>query len=189
MEVDKLGSHLKTSSVSRSGISRRDLMITEEEPRKIEKVSIARAAAEITYTLEQIEVALRNNRGSLSKAAAELNVLRPALKRKINNNPHLIRVQSDITESFIDNTEQKLMDLVDDKNVTAITFTLRTIGKERGYMEKSSVEHDIPGGISNAAALIASMRKGLEGVNEDTIIETEDYNVEGSEEWEDEETL
>ena len=63
------------------------------------------------------------------------------------------------------------------------------MGKDRGYTEKNTTEIDVPGGIKNAATLINAMRKGIEGVDEDSIIDTEDYTlVEGEEEeWEDEE--
>ena len=180
---------VKPTVITKSGLVSSDITIKKEDTRKLRRAEIRREAATIAHSFEQIEVALRNHKGSVAEAAKELGVLRQALKRKIDNNPYLLNVQKDIKETLVDNTEQKLYELIDEKNVTAVTFHLRTMGKDRGYTEKNTTEIDVPGGIKNAATLINAMRKGIEGVDEDSIIDTEDYTlVEGEEEeWEDEE--
>lgn len=181
---------VKSTSVTKTGLTARDLRTTEADTKKIKRAALLKAVAEIPYSLEQIEEALRMHRGSVAEAAKFLGVMRQPLQRKIQHNPYLMNVQRDIKETLVDNTEQKLLDLVEEKNVTAVTFHLRTMGKDRGYTEKNTTELDVPGGIKNAATLINAMRKGLEGVNEDSIIDTEDYAiVEGEEEWEEEEDL
>lgn len=47
-----------------------------------------------------------------------------------------------VKESMIDFTESKLMELIREKNVTAIIFYLKTQAKHRGYIERAEVEHD-----------------------------------------------
>jgi hypothetical protein len=65
---------------------------------------------------------------------------------------------------------------VNDGNVTAITFLLRTRGKERGYTEKNLLEHSTDESSRNAAALIEQMRKGAK--EEPKLLEL------GEDEWE-----
>ena len=45
-----------------------------------------------------------------------------------------------IKESLIDYAESKLQELIEDNNVTACIFYLKTKGKSRGYSERSEVE-------------------------------------------------
>jgi transposase-like protein len=45
-----------------------------------------------------------------------------------------------IKESLIDHAESKLQELIEDGNVTACIFYLKTKGKSRGYSEKSELE-------------------------------------------------
>lgn len=166
-----------------TGLRHRDLKFGDEDTIRKKRAIVIEETSSISSTLEDIKQALRLHRGSVTKAAEFLNVSRAALERKINNNPMLLQVKVDIRNEFLDNTEQKLMELVDEKNVTAVTFTLRTVGKERGYSEKNTLEHTVPGGIGSAASLIAEMRKGLDSVSDDNTVDVEDY------EWKDEENL
>lgn len=50
----------------------------------------------------------------------------------------------DIKESMIDLAESKLMELVKEKNITAIIFFLKTRGKDRGYIEVKPVQYSRP---------------------------------------------
>ena len=43
-------------------------------------------------------------------------------------------------QSMIDSAEDGLRNGVDEGNLTAIIFTLKTIGKERGYIERTETE-------------------------------------------------
>lgn len=110
-------------------------------------------------SLNEIETALRITRGSITEAAELLEVERPILSRKVRSTPSLEKVMQDIREEKIDAAEKALDELVLEKNPTAVTFTLRTIGKERGYTEKSTIEHEMGENSRSAAALIAAMRK------------------------------
>jgi hypothetical protein len=181
--------HAHSTSVTKTGLRKRDITTTDDDTKKIKRAELIKATADIPYSFTQIEAALRECRGSVADAAEKLGVLRAPLKRKIDHTPYLQQVQQDIRQRFVDDTEQKLMDLVNEGNVTAVTFTLRTLGKERGFSEKNTLELDVPGGIRNAASLIGAMRKGMEGASDDAIIEVDDYEVEEEDEWQNPETL
>lgn len=139
-------------------------------------------------TLDEIETALWLTRGHLGEAADLLKVERRVLARKISATPSLEKTVRDILAIKIDDAEKKLDELVLEGNVTAVTFTLRTLGKERGYTEKSTIEHELGSTATSAAGLIASLRKGaelpaLEVAEDEDIIEIEGTPVEEEAEW------
>jgi len=162
--------------------SRRSLLDLSEETTSVRlarKIELRKSEV-IEHTLETIEIALRINNGSLSRAAEDLGIERSVLKRKIAYSPSLEKVLQDIREQKVDVMEEKLFEQIENGNVTAITFGLRTLGKERGYTERSTVEHEVGGTIRDAASLIESMRKGKESIvalpgDEPETVDIKDY--------------
>ena len=59
--------------------------------------------------------------------------------------PSLKEVLSDAREDALDLAESKLMKAIDDGNITAIIFFLKTRGKSRGYSERSEFGHGTGG--------------------------------------------
>jgi len=55
--------------------------------------------------------------------------------------PSLKEVLSEAREIALDHVESKLMKAIDDGNLTAIIFFLKTQGKSRGYSERSEFGH------------------------------------------------
>ena len=91
------------------------------------------------FTANQIIDALREKHGNLSAAARYLGCERHTISRYINTYPTVKAVADEERETLIDFAENQLFKQVQDGNITAIIFTLKTIGKLRGYVERQEV--------------------------------------------------
>ena len=91
------------------------------------------------YTAAQIIEALREKHGNLSAASRYLNCSRDTIRRYIDLYPTVKAVADEERETLIDFAENQLFQQVKDGNITAIIFTLKTIGKHRGYVERQEV--------------------------------------------------
>lgn len=80
--------------------------------------------------------AIREAKGFLNIAAANLGVGRSTLYRWIEENPKLKEVVEESREVFLDIAESALLKEIEKGNVAAIIFFLKTRGKGRGYSEK-----------------------------------------------------
>ena len=92
------------------------------------------------YTEPQVGAALTNAHGLVSVAAKGLHCAPKTVYEYLQRHPSLKDVLAEARESTIDHVESKLMGAIDDGNVTAMIFFLKTQGKSRGYVERS--EHD-----------------------------------------------
>jgi len=90
-------------------------------------------------TIDQIEFALTKSRGLVTPAAEALNVTYQAIYSRISKSRRLQRLLSDVREAMLDRCEGTLLDYIDDKNLTAVIYYLKTIGKSRGYSERHEV--------------------------------------------------
>lgn len=91
------------------------------------------------YTTAQMIEALREKHGNLSAAARFLGCSRNTISRYIEQYPTVKAVADEERETLIDFAENQLFKQVQDGNITAIIFTLKTIGKSRGYVERQEV--------------------------------------------------
>ena len=91
------------------------------------------------YTANQMIEALREKHGNLSAAARFLNCSRNTISRYIEQYPTVKAVADEERETLIDFAENQLFKQVQEGNITAIIFTLKTIGKSRGYVERQEV--------------------------------------------------
>ena len=91
------------------------------------------------YTTAKMIEALREKHGNLSAAARFLNCSRNTISRYIDQYPTVKSVADEERETLIDFAENQLFQQVKDGNITAIIFTLKTIGKHRGYVERQEV--------------------------------------------------
>ena len=91
------------------------------------------------YTANQMIEALREKHGNLSAAARFLNCSRNTISRYIEKYPTVKAVADEERETLIDFAENQLFKQVQEGNITAIIFTLKTIGKHRGYVERQEV--------------------------------------------------
>lgn len=96
----------------------------------------------LTKKQEAFLAALSDNLGIVSKAAHACGLHRNNHANWIKSSPDYKNQAEAIEQDCIDVVENALMDkIVEDRDTTAIIFYLKTKGKQRGYVEKQSVEH------------------------------------------------
>lgn len=97
--------------------------------------------------LNEIELAamLGASRGNLARCAEHFGVSRSAIRQFIDIRPELKELRQDIKEGLTDWVETKLYQLIEDNNVAAVFFYLKTQAKDRGYIERQEV--DAKGGV------------------------------------------
>ena len=96
------------------------------------------------FTVEEVIAAVKKNRGILTLAAKELGCARQTLHNYVNRYPTVAQAVSDERESLLDLAEGSLFEQVRKGNITAIIFTLKTIGKHRGYVERQEIASTKP---------------------------------------------
>ena len=88
------------------------------------------------YKTENVIGAIRKSRGLIALAARELGCPRSTIYRYIDRHPTVKKAVEEERDSLIDLAEQKLFEHVENGNLPAIMFVLKTIGKDRGYWEQ-----------------------------------------------------
>lgn len=87
------------------------------------------------FTKEQIIKALVKT-GTKSGAAQALKCDRATITRAIDEDPEIAKAVEEAKEILIDLAETALMKNVQDGHHPAVAFVLKTLGKERGYVER-----------------------------------------------------
>ena len=87
-------------------------------------------------TKDGVTEALKKTNANISLAAKSLGVNRTSLYRFIERSPDLKELITDERESLVDIAESALKSAVVGKEAWAVCFTLKTIGKSRGYVER-----------------------------------------------------
>ena len=88
------------------------------------------------WSVKQLQAALRDKAGNVTAVARELGVARSTIYRRVAKSPALQETLTDAREELVDIAESALRREVLAGNITAIIFTLKTQGKERGYVER-----------------------------------------------------
>jgi hypothetical protein len=83
----------------------------------------------------EIAEALRKNKGMVTYAADSLGYDRGHVCSRVKESPFLQEVQAACVEARLDVAEYNLSGLVEESDLGAICFLLKTIGKRRGYIE------------------------------------------------------
>ena len=103
------------------------------------------------FNLKQLENAILKANGLISVAAKILNCDNKTIYNYIDKYPTLKDTLQEARNKTLDLAENKLFELINEKDKTAIIFFLKTIGRGRGYIErfenvvsKSENEFDIP---------------------------------------------
>lgn len=92
-------------------------------------------------TVEQIAHALEKKAGNITEAARALKVTRQALHKRISDDEMLQRIVIDAREALVDVAESQALKQIKLGNTAIIIFTLKTLGKSRGYIEQNNVNH------------------------------------------------
>lgn len=93
----------------------------------------------MALTVKQVEQAIKQKDGNITEVAEAFGVARSTIYRKIKKHESLKVVLEDARESLVDLAEGQLRREVRKGNITAIIFTLKTLGKSRGYVERQEV--------------------------------------------------
>jgi len=91
------------------------------------------------FTAEQVIKALRKKRGFLAAVAKELGCTRQTVYNYVNRYPTIAQALEEIREERHDWVEGKLLKQIENDNMTAIIFYLKTQAKHRGYVERQEV--------------------------------------------------
>jgi hypothetical protein len=88
---------------------------------------------------DRIAEALRKAKGRVMTAARSLGVSRQALYNHINVSTELQDIRADYRELLVDKAESALESGLDRGEGWATCFTLKTLGKDRGYVTNEQI--------------------------------------------------
>ena len=91
------------------------------------------------YKAQDVADAITKSKGMITYAAKMLGCNRSTVHSYVNNFEVCREAVDDARAGMLDNAELQLANQIQDGNITAIIFYLKTIGKHRGYIER----HDI----------------------------------------------
>lgn len=124
-------------------------------------------------TAKRIIEALAETNGLLTLAAKKAGVSYTTINRYVHDFPSVKDAAQQAREGMLDFAESKLYSAINEGNMTAIIFYLKTQGKSRGYIERLEQtgaggepikhEHDISGKIESLLNryLIAGEAEGI----------------------------
>jgi hypothetical protein len=95
--------------------------------------------AEPKRTKDEVIRALRKYKGAVYLAAEKLGISRWTMRRYLKRWKEARTVLREERGKFLDQAEGKLRAAVNKGNLGAIMFTLKTLGKRRGYVERTEV--------------------------------------------------
>jgi len=96
--------------------------------------------AQRQYSTAEIVKAIHEADGLLSRAAELLGCSRNAIYRRANE-PEIAEAIKDARAFIVFDAEDALRNRIKDGDTTAIIFTLKTLGKQHGYIER----HELTG--------------------------------------------
>jgi len=106
------------------------------------------------YKLSQVKEALTKSCGMLTKTKDILGCSRQTVYNYIDKYPELSDYIEDIEETKLDRAIEKLDELIEQGNVAAIIFFLKTKGKKRGFTESSQLDISSNGQNINTIQLV-----------------------------------
>ncbi|CAN5548210.1 hypothetical protein BH20ACI3_BH20ACI3_38870 [soil metagenome] len=74
--------------------------------------------------------------GNMAAAGRRFHCDRRTVWHLVNDDPELRQLVNQLSESFTDEAEQVLFQLIREKNPAAVIFYLKTQGRDRGYSER-----------------------------------------------------
>lgn len=100
---------------------------------------------------------LKLNAGNVSWTCKAMNISRETfyiLKRK---NEDFFKAVEEVNESLIDLAESKLMENIKKNDTVSTIFFLKTKGKNRGYIERTEIEHSDSEDIKKSNELLEKL--------------------------------
>lgn len=94
-------------------------------------------------TNEMVVSTYAKKAANVSATCTALGITRMTFYNWRKNREGLDEALSDVEESLLDFTESKLLEQIQEGNLTAIIFHLKTKGKNRGYVERTENELSI----------------------------------------------
>lgn len=101
----------------------------------------------VNHTVEEYAIALRESRGLLSHAATRLGVTNEAMRLRVNKSPTLQQVRTEAREAILDVAESSLYEAMRRGDAWAVCFALKTLGKDRGYVERLEERREVSGDV------------------------------------------
>jgi hypothetical protein len=89
-----------------------------------------------TQIEQRIGLLLTKHKGNITYVSSEYPTTRWGIYYHIKRSPYLQFVFKDAREKRVDEAERKLDEAIERGEAWAIALVLRTLGKERGYVEK-----------------------------------------------------
>ena len=86
---------------------------------------------------------LAESRGIVSYACKNAGISRNTFYSWCREDEKFKQAVNEISEENIDIVESKLLQKIQDNDLTAIIFFLKTKGRKRGYVEKTEIDGDI----------------------------------------------
>lgn len=96
-----------------------------------------------SFTEQEIIEAINDSGGIILKIAEKLRCDWHTAKKYIDLFESTKLAYSSETESVLDIAESKLIENIQDNDNTAIIFYLKTKGKNRGYIERTQIDHSV----------------------------------------------
>lgn len=91
------------------------------------------------FTITTFREAVRASNGIKSEVARRLKCSRQTVDNYLHKYPELQAELVRSRDSFVDLAETKLLKMVKKDNLTAILFTLETLGKNRGWTKRTEI--------------------------------------------------
>lgn len=92
-------------------------------------------------SVEKIAEIYKKKGCNITAACAALNITRQTFYSRKAKSKKLQELVDEADESLLDFAESKLVEHINDGDVTSLIFFLKTKGKKRGYVERS--EHEL----------------------------------------------
>lgn len=92
-------------------------------------------------SVEKIAEIYKKKGCNITAACAALNITRQTFYTRKAKSKKLQELVEEADESLLDFAESKLVEHINDGDVTSLIFFLKTKGKKRGYVERT--EHDV----------------------------------------------
>lgn len=92
-------------------------------------------------TIEKIAAVYKKKGCNITATCAALDISRRTFYNKKEKSKTLQDLLAEADESMLDFAESKLIEHINNNDITSLIFFLKTKGKKRGYVERT--EHDV----------------------------------------------